>query len=232
MRVLCPAQANSSETVSPSRIGGEGRHCPPMKTRASVAVLVMLGVSGCAAFSGKGHISAQGVTVQGVADAGKPATLATSQAGVGIALAAGSKVVVTKYAATPATETAPAIPEREETIITPSAPTEYRKTESTVKADTGTVDTSIKKHEIDAEERRPLLYAAIGAALAAGFFVYRAYPTPAICCGVASVVFFLAWRMADLPPWVAGVALAAAVGGVALWVGHNRGLYEPVPPPK
>ncbi len=201
-------------------------------TRSSVAVLVMLLLGGCRMFSGKGQISGDGVNVQGVADAGKGATLQTAKAGVSIALAAGSKVVTTKYAATPATETTPAIPEREETIITPSAPTEYRKTESTVRADTGTVDTSIKKHEIDVAERRPLLYGALIAAAAAGFFVYRAYPTPAALCGLGAVVLFLAWRMADLPPWVAAIGLAAIVGGVAMWVGHNRGLYEPVPPTK
>ena len=144
----------------------------------------------------------------------------------------GSKVTVTKYEAVAATEKAPAQPAREVTEIQPNGPTEFHKTESRTDASTGTIDTSVRKHEIDAAEGRPLLYASIIAALAAGFFVYRAYPTPAICCGAASIVFFMAWKVSGLPSWFYAVGIAALVGGGALWLGHNRGLYEPVPTDK
>ncbi len=136
---------------------------------------------------------------------------------------------MTKEGPVAATKDAPARPAKEVTIISPAGPTEYRKTEETVKADTGTVDTSIKQHEIDVEASKPLLYASIAAALACGFFVYRAYPTPAICCGVASAVFFMAWKVSGLPTWFWAVGLAAVVGGVVLYIGHERGLYTPVP---
>lgn len=193
-----------------------------------IAAFTML-LSGCA---GVGRIKLPGVSVTGVPDAGKPAQVATSSAGVSVPLPEGSKVVITKSEAVAATPSAPAIPAKETTEIIPAGPTEYHQTESTVKADTGTVDTSIASKRIEAQESRPLLYAAIGAALAAGFFVYRAYPTPAICCGAASVVFFMAWKVSGLPSWFWAVGLAAIVGGGALWLGHNRGLYEPVPPDK
>jgi len=199
--------------------------------RASVALVVLI-FSGCSMLHRSGAIKAGPVTVQGVADAGKPATLATSNAGTVIPLPAGSIVTVTKESAIAATQAAPAVAAKETTAIVPAGPTEYRKTEETVKADTGTVDTSIAARRIDAEESRPLLYAAIAAALAGGFFVYRAYPTPALCCGAASVVFFMAWKVSGLPSWFWAVGLAAMAGGAALYLGHKRGLYEPVPTEK
>lgn len=181
------------------------------------------------------RIKAGPVTVQGVKDAGTGANLATSEAGTTIPLPAGSRVTVTKESAIagqPATNDTPAVkaqPAKETTVIEPAGPTEYHKTESTIKADTGTVDTSIAAKRIDSAESRPLLYASILCALAGAFFVYRAYPTPALCCGAASVVFFMAWKVSGLPEWFWAVGLVAIAGGVALYLGHNRGLYEPVP---
>lgn len=178
------------------------------------------------------RIKAGPVTVQGVKDAGKPATLATSEAGTVIPLPEGSKVTVTKYEPVAATQVAPAQPAKEVTEITPAGPTEYHKTESKVDAQTGTVDTSIAVKKIDSAESRPLLYASILCALAGAFFVYRAYPTPALCCGAASVVFFMAWKVSGLPDWFWAIGLVAVAGGAALYLGHNRGLYEPVPDDK
>ena len=180
----------------------------------------------------RGRIALPGASVTAVKDAGSPATVAQSNAGVSVPLPAGSVVTVTKSEALPATKETPAQPAKEITEIRPAGPTEYHKTEQTVAAQTGTVDTSIREHQIDAQESRPLLYAAIASALAAGFFVWRAYPTPAICCGVAAVVFFMAWKMAGLPEWFWAIGLAAIVGGGALWLGHERGLYTPVPDDK
>ena len=200
-------------------------------------IMLLAGVSllsGCNLM--KGRISSGGSVVQGVKDAGSPATLSTFNAGEALKLAAGSHIVMTKVHATAAipatkdTPAQPAQPEKEVTEIIPAQDTEWHKTEATVAANTGTVDTTIRAHEIDAAESRPLLYAAIGAALAAGFFVYRAYPTPAICCGAASVVFFLAWRLSGLPPWFSALGLAGIAGGVALWLGHERGLKSATAP--
>ncbi len=188
---------------------------------------------GCSLLN-RGQIKAGGVSVLGVKDAGAPATLNTATQKGSIRIPANSRIVrreVAAQPAVPATKESPAIPAKPavvETEVVPSADTEWNESHDAIAANSGTVDTSIRAKQIDAEEKRPLLYAAILAAVAAGFFVYRAYPTPAVCSGGASVVFFLAWRM-DLPPWIAGLALAAIVGGVFLYFGHERGLYTPVP---
>lgn len=197
-------------------------------TRSFALFASSLMLVGCGLFGG-GRIALHGLSVQAPKDNGSPATVAKSDAGTVIPLPAGSEVIVVKETALPATDKIPAQPAKEMVTIRPNGPSEYHQTESKTAASTGTIDTSVKEHQIDAQESRPLLYASILAALAAGFFVYRAYPTPAICCGGASVVFFLCWRMADLPPWVAALGLAAIVGGVFLYVGHEKGLSTPKP---
>lgn len=187
-------------------------------------------LTGCQLFNRGGAIKSGGVTVQAQPDAGKPATLSTAEAGTSMAIPAGSVIKVTQTDAQPATKDKPATPAVTVTEIVPSAPTEIRHTEKTVQADSGTVDTSVAMKKIEAAESRVLLYAAIGCALAAGFFVWAQYPTPAIACGVGAVVLFMAWKLSDLPDWFYVIGLLAAAGGVAIYLGHKRGLYEPVPP--
>ena len=190
--------------------------------------------SGCAqlAFWRKPSIKAGNVSVTGPQDAGKPATLATSESGESVALPVGSKVIVTKTEAVPATPQAKAEPAKEVTEIIPSAPTVWTKKTETVHADTGTVDTTIAAKRIDSEESRPLLYASIACAAVAVFFVYIHYPTPAALAGAGSVIFFLAWKASGLPGWFWALGLVALAAGAALWLGHHRGLYEPVPTDK
>jgi len=190
----------------------------------TLLVLSCLLLSGCALFNRGGKISTGGVTVTAQPDAGKPATLSTAEAGTSMAIPAGSTIKVTQ------TEATPAAPATTVTEIVPSAPTEIRHTEKKVNADSGTVDTSVALKKIEAAESRVLLYAAIVAALAAGFFVWASYPTPAIACGVASAVFFMAWNLSDLPDWFYVLGAVAAAAGIAIYFGHKRGLYEPVPP--
>jgi len=190
----------------------------------TLLVLSCLLLSGCALFNRGGKISTGGVTVTAQPDAGKPATLSTAEAGTSMAIPAGSTIKVTQ------TEATPASPATTVTEIVPSAPTEIRHTEKKVNADSGTVDTSVALKKIEAAESRVLLYAAIVAALAAGFFVWASYPTPAIACGVASAVFFMAWKLSDLPDWFYVLGAVAAAAGIAIYFGHKRGLYEPVPP--
>lgn len=195
---------------------------------AAGGAALILGLSGCG-LMGVGRIAIPGVSVTGVKDAGTPAVVAKSDAGTVIPLPAGSEVTLTKYEAIDATKETPAQAAREVTEIHTAGPTEYRKTESKTAASTGTVDTSIALKGVEAGESRPLLYASILAALAAGAFVYLSYPTPAICCGGASVVFFAAWKLSDLPPWFWALGLAAIAGGVMLWLGHEKGLTTPKP---
>ncbi len=201
-----------------------------MKFIMAITSLVLL--SGCALFHGVPKIKVGGSTVTAPKDNGKPATLATTEAGTSVVLPAGSTVTVTKVEAVPATQTAAAQSAKEITTISPAGPTEYIHKEATVSAQTGTVDTSLASKRIDAEESRPLLYGAILAALAAGVFVYLHYPTPAICCGGASVVFFLAWKMSGLPDWFWALGLAGIAAGVAMYFAHERGLATTALPDK
>lgn len=198
------------------------------------AVCLFLG--GCSYFQRHGFIKAGTATVAGVQDAGNPATLDTSAKGETLALPAGSKVTVTRFEATldlPARDGLSAQkgqPAREVTEITLAKDTVWQKQESTVKADTGTVDTSIAAKRIDSQESRPLLYAAIASALAAGFFLYRAYPTPAFICGGAAVVFAFAWKAAGLPSWFWAVGAVALAAAAFLYIGHERGQAAVAPP--
>lgn len=198
--------------------------------RILLPVIALCLLSGCSLFNRGGKISTGGVTVTAQPDAGKPATLSTAEAGTSMAIPAGSTIKVTQTEAQPATKDKPSAPAITVTEIVPSAPTEIRHTEKKVNADSGTVDTSVALKKIEAAESRVLLYVSIGAALLAGFFVWAQYPTPAIACGVASAVFFMAWKLTDLPDWFWAVGAVAIAAGVAIYLGHKRGLYEPVPP--
>lgn len=198
--------------------------------RVFVVVVAVL-VAGC---STVGRIKTKTASVIGVPDAGKPASLAENHETATLPLPAGSRLVVTRIeptAAIPATETSaaqPAQPAREVTEVVLPAASEWKRVETRVVADAGTTDTSIAKHRIDVASAKPLLFAAMGAAFAAGVFMYLKYPTPALMCGGAAVVFFLAWKLSDLPTWFYVVGVACAAGAVALWKGHDRGEKEGV----
>jgi len=191
-------------------------------TRGTAMLLFLPLLTGCSLLN-RGVIKANGVTVTGVKDAGKPAVIATTSAGTSIPLPEGSTVTVTKIApiaAAPAKEGVPAVkaePAKEVTEIRPAGPTEYHHTESTVKADTGTVDTSVAVHRIEAEERRPLLYCAIGGVVAGLAFMYVRFQAIAVMCFIGAGCFFLAWRIAEISPWVGGLFLVAAVAGFAFY---------------
>jgi hypothetical protein len=154
--------------------------------------------------------------VRGVQDAGKGATLNTSNAKEIIPLPTGTKITTTETPAVPAkpaTATAPAEPAQPAktvTIVEPGGPTEWIKTETTVNADTGAVDTSVAKHRIDVEERRWLLWAALGCGVA-GVFLKSMLPAwPGLSNGLllAAGIAFVSWKVAALPEWLwIGVAL-------------------------
>lgn len=192
-----------------------------MKLLLPVIALCLL--TGCSLFNRGGKISTGGVTVTAQPDAGKPATLSTAEAGTTMAIPAGSTIKVTQ------TEATPASPATTVTEIVPSAPTEIRHTEKKVNADSGTVDTSVALKKIEAAESRVLLYAALACVVAAGFFIWAQYPTPAMACGAGAVIFFLSWKASGLPDWFWACGAVAVCVGIAIYLGHKRGLYEPVP---
>lgn len=191
--------------------------------RILLPVIALCLLSGCSLFNRGGKISTGGVTVTAQPDAGKPATLSTAEAGTSMAIPAGSTIKVTQTEATPAT------PATTVTEIVPSAPTEIRHTEKKVNADSGTVDTSVALKKIEAAESRVLLYAALACVVAAGFFIWAQYPTPAMACGAGAVIFFLSWKASGLPDWFWACGAVAVCVGIAIYLGHKRGLYEPVP---
>lgn len=191
--------------------------------RILLPVIALCLLSGCSLFNRGGKISTGGVTVTAQPDAGKPATLSTAEAGTSMAIPAGSTIKVTQ------TEATPSAPATTVTEIVPSAPTEIRHTEKKVNADSGTVDTSVALKKIEAAESRVLLYAALACVVAAGFFIWAQYPTPAMACGAGAVIFFLSWKASGLPDWFWACGAVAVCVGIAIYLGHKRGLYEPVP---
>jgi len=183
----------------------------------AVGVVCLMLLTGCGMF-GVGKISLPGMSVRGVKDAGTPAILATSTAGEAIALPEGSKVVKTEYSAVPATPDNPAQPAKTVTEIIPAGPSEYKKTESKAEASTGTIDTSVANHQIDVEERRWLLWAAIGCGIG-GIVLKSMLPAwPGISNGllIAAPCAFAAWKFSEVPAWiwavVIGIVAAMAMG--------------------
>jgi hypothetical protein len=72
----------------------------------------------------------------------------------------------------------------------------------------------------------PLLYAAIGALVAAGVAFWLKFPTPALLCAAAAGVFLLAWGAAGLPPWFWMLGVVSIAIGGGLYFGFNRGETE------
>jgi hypothetical protein len=90
-------------------------------------------------------------------------------------------------------------------------------------------DKAVELRKEDNAARRPLLYAALACILPALFFVWRGYPTPAMLCGGAAVVLFVAWQAAGLPSWFWMLAVVLGGIGAGIYFGYERG--EKVPPP-
>jgi hypothetical protein len=193
------------------------------------SVILCVFLAGCGVLKkGVPRIETQGVTVQPPADAGKPATLNTAKAGESLPLPAGTvirQVEVAGVPEQPATATEPArsaLPATVTTEISLPSPTIWTKTDESVQASTGTVDTSVAQARIKAEESRLLLYAALVAAGLGALFVWLQYPTPAMICGGAAVVFFLAWKVSDLPDWFWSVGAVGIGIAAALYFGFER----------
>jgi len=183
-------------------------------------------LTGCTFFQKKGVINSGGATVTAVDMAGKPATLVTLDAKESLPIPKDTTVTITEHAATPT------VPAYKVTELHFNSPTEWLKFNTTVAANTGTVDTSVAVKKIEAQAAQPLLYAAILSALAGVFFLYRAYPTPAALCGLSAAGFLIAWRTSNLPSWAWGLLGLGLVGGVALYLGHSRGVNESLSAPK
>ena len=135
-------------------------------------------------------------------------------------------MTITEHPATPTT------PAYKVTELHFTSPTEWQKFDTTTQASTGKIDTSVAEKRIEVAAAQPLLYAAILAGLGAVLFVYLSYPTPALLCGAASALFFLSWKLSDLPPWVYLLGVGALAGGAFLYFGHEKGLKTTTQPTK
>ncbi len=191
--------------------------------RSTLAVFLIFYVCGCAMFKARGVLKSEDVTVTAVGDAGKPGELHTSNGAEKVPIPAGSTITVRKTDAVPATDKTPFQPAVEWTEVKLNGPSYWERTKKDVDASTGTVDTSVALKKVQVAESRPLLYAAIASLLGCGFFLYRAYPTPAFACGCAAIVFFLAWKVSGVPDWMWGVGACGLVAAVGLYLGHERG---------
>ncbi len=164
-----------------------------------------------------------GATVSAPKDAGgKGAEVSQDQTKTTFEAPAGTHVTTEKTEATP---TAPA---KETTTWDFSKPTKFEIDASTLRANTGAVDSTVATHAQDLASKGPLLWAAIGSLIVAAAMIYFEHPTAAMLCGAAGAIFFAAWKLADLPPWFYMVAVAALVGGACLVFGHAKGVKNTV----
>jgi len=180
------------------------------------AILVVLLLAACSTLPririGKAEVAAP-------KDAGTPATLKQGEVKTGMVIPPKTRVSIVKVDAIPATAETPARPATETLTFDFSQASEFIQTANTLAASTGTVDTSVAKKRIETEGKAPLLYAAIGAGVAAVVFMVLKWPTVALLCGIGSGAFFAAWRLADIPWWAGLIALTA---GGALMLGYKR----------
>jgi len=186
---------------------------------------------GCQLLRKSGSISSKDVTVQGVPLAGTPASLNTADAQTVVTLPTGSEVKVERIAAQsalPATEDTPAVaakPAVETTTIKLAGLGEFKKVETTVAADTGTVDTSVAKHALDVADRKWLLWAALACGIG-GIVLKSLLPAwPGLSNGllIAAPIAFSAWKLSDVPSWLWAVVLLV-MGCLAL--GYKRAQWD------
>lgn len=166
------------------------------------------------------RIKSKVADVIGVADNGKPATLDSGETKQAVVIPAASPVAVTRIEAVPATETTPFQPAREVFSFTPAKETRWEAVSSTLRADTGVIDTTVATAKIEAEERRWLLLTAIGCAVV-GVLAKSLLPAwPAIPNGLLlmAVIAGVTWKVSALPDWL--FALGGA--GWLLAAGYKR----------
>lgn len=184
-----------------------------------IVVALCLLFGGCALFRKAGPTVTLGnAHVEAPTQVGKPATIEQSDAKSDFTVPAGSVIRIVERPATPTT------PASRVTEWTLKGDTKFESFDTTTKAQSGTTDNTQALHAQDLKSKEPLLYAALACVLGAALFVYLKYPTPAVLCGIAGGVFFAAWKLADLPPWMWGAGAVAAAGGVFLYFGHEKGL--------
>lgn len=182
-------------------------------------------LGGCALIKGLPRIKVGQATVTAPADNGKPATLSQGETKTGIVIPQDTPVVLTKTEETPATETTAFVPAKWVYQFTPTKETRLEAVSSSVSANTGTIDTSVAMHKIDAAQRQWLLWAAIGCGVG-GLVIRQLFPMwPGLSNGllIGCPIAFAAWRFSEIPAWlfVIGVVLCGLVAA-----GYKRAEWD------
>jgi len=159
---------------------------------------------------------------------GKAATIEQKETRSGFVIPAGTEVTVTRTEGQAAFGDRPAIPASSVTAYRFDKPSEFLAFDTTTNANSGTVDTSVAMRAQEIQSKKPLLYAALASLLGAVVWLYLKFPTPALLCGVASGVFFAAWKLADMPSWVWAVGVAAVGVAAGMHAGFFKGERQPV----
>lgn len=183
----------------------------------AMLIFLMSAAGGCKTVP---RIKSKVADVVGVKDAGKPATLESGEAKESMTIPAGTQVTVRNVDATPATANTPFKPS--EKVVTFGVPkdTRWEAVSSSLRADTGVIDTTVATAKIEAEERRWLLLTAIGCAVV-GVLAKSLLPAwPAIPNGLLlmAVIAGVTWKVSALPDWL--FALGGA--GWLLAAGYKR----------
>jgi hypothetical protein len=166
-----------------------------------------ISVVGTSPLSGK----AAPITVKNPDNAGEPATLHSNEALTEAVVSPGTKMTV------------PVVINGAETTATIELPAlKLSKRELVTSASASAPDKSIALHEINVRSKQPLLWGAMACAGLGIWFAFRAFPTPAISCGVGAVALFLAWQIASLPPWFWLIGVVAPMAAVGIFIGYQR----------
>jgi len=128
-----------------------------------------------------------------------------------------------KTVETQGTATTPARTETTFTFPKETKETVREQTDSVTLANERAPDQTVALRKADNAARAPLLYAALGSLAATAVMMLLKYPTGAMLTGAAAGVFFLAWKLADVPSWLWAVGAVAIAGAVFLVIGHEKG---------
>jgi hypothetical protein len=185
------------------------------KLRLNLAFTVLCALSGCAVFRGHIHTKA-GTQVSPPSDASSASTVNEDFSVDSITIPAGSKITVTQKAAT---SSAPSEKTTEITLSKDSVhKVENHITQASVAAPRAP-DQTVALAKLDIAERRPVLYLALGLALAAGVLLYFQQRALAEIAGILSVIAFALW-------WVMGhEALLAWTFGTLAFIATAYFIY-------
>ena len=193
--------------------------------------MVVLCLLGCGTALPK--VKVKGATAQGPRDIGAPATVESGGTVTTLPVPAGS--TVESVPAVPASATSAGIPAAVRVVL--AGASELRSETHASKASSGSTDSTVavKRIEVEsaAEERRWLLWAAIGCGVV-GLVLKSMLPAwPALSNGllVGAVAAGCAWKLAEVPAWLwlavlAGAGLMVAGYKRAEWDANGNGIPD------